>query len=105
MVSSFLTLPLALVPASATAVGVGVVLNLFFRRHPELKERLAELAGKILCFEVHDLDRTFYMLVDSDGNIQLHPHSDTVPHVTMSGDAAAFLALLFQTQEDRKSVV
>ncbi|MBF0188201.1 MAG: SCP2 sterol-binding domain-containing protein [Magnetococcales bacterium] len=96
---SWLAFPLKLAPTKLTATGLGMVLNLFFDRHPDIKERLAEMAGKRFCFEVQDLDQYFYMRVEGDGGVLVESESDDFADVTMSGDVSAFLALLFQTSD------
>lgn len=99
MLPSWTTLPLKWIPQPVTAVSLGIVLNLFFKRYPELKKRLAELNGKIFQFEVEDLGESFYMTVDDGGDVRIHGYSDSIPHVTMSGSSGAFLSLLFSTRD------
>ena len=99
MLTDLLAAPLKLLPRPLTAVGLGIVLNVFFKRYPELKERLTELSGKIFRFSVLDLRQDFYMLIDARGEVRIHTGSDDHPNVTMAGDAAAFLALLFNTSD------
>ncbi len=96
---SWSTFPLKFVPQPLTAVSLGIVLNLFFNRYPELKERLAELNGKVFEFEVEDLEESFFMVVDDGGEVRIHTYSDSVPHVTMSGSSGAFLSLLFSVSD------
>lgn len=91
--------PLKLVPQPLTAVALGITLNLFFQRYPELKNRLAELAGKIFQFDVEDLQQSFYMEVEDGGEVRIHTYSDSIPHVTMSGSSQAFISLLFNTKD------
>nr|CRH07352.1 putative lipid carrier protein-like protein [Candidatus Magnetococcus massalia] len=91
--------PLALLPQPVTAVGLGVTLNLFFKRYPELKERLSELGGKLFHFEVEDLDQSFYMVVEQDGHVRIHTYSDDPINVTMSGNSQAFIQLLFNVKD------
>ncbi|ABK45978.1 Putative lipid carrier protein-like protein [Magnetococcus marinus MC-1] len=91
--------PLALLPQPFTAVGLGVTLNLFFMRYPELKARLQELAGKLFHFAVEDLGQDYYMLVEQDGHVRIHTYSDAPVNVTMSGSAEAFLQLLFNVED------
>ncbi|MBF0283987.1 MAG: SCP2 sterol-binding domain-containing protein [Magnetococcales bacterium] len=93
------TTPLRFLPQPLTAVGLGVTLNLFFTTHPELRERMGELTGKIFRFEVEDLDQTFHMVVDAGGGVRIHTYSDLEPNVTMAGKSEAFLALLFNTAD------
>ncbi|MBF0144076.1 MAG: SCP2 sterol-binding domain-containing protein [Magnetococcales bacterium] len=92
---SWLSLPLKVVPQPLTAVSLGVTLNLFFGRYPELRQRLTELSGKVFEFVVEDLGQTYYMRVADSGQVSIHTYSDDVPNVTMSGQGGAFLALLF----------
>lgn len=99
MLSSVLAMPLQVIPKPVTAVTLGIVLNLFFKRYPELKERLTELAGKVFEFHVEDQSQSFFMEVTGEGEVLIHTYSDTLPHVVMSGKAAAFLALLFSTTD------
>ncbi|MBF0427812.1 MAG: SCP2 sterol-binding domain-containing protein [Magnetococcales bacterium] len=99
MLSSLFAMPFTLIPKPATAVTLGVVLNLFFKRYPELKERLKELSGKIFEFHVEDQDQSFFMEVDGDGQVLVHTYSDSLPHVVMAGSAGAFLSLLFSTTD------
>ncbi|MBF0623705.1 MAG: SCP2 sterol-binding domain-containing protein [Magnetococcales bacterium] len=99
MTISWLPSPLSLLPQPATAVGLGVVLNLFFTRHPDLKVRLRELAGKVFRFEVEDLGQEFFMTVDDDGSVRIHTYCDEVHHVTLSGASKAFLALMFNRSD------
>ncbi|MEO5339506.1 MAG: SCP2 sterol-binding domain-containing protein [Magnetococcus sp. MYC-9] len=97
--TSWFVSPLKWLPQPLTAVTLGITLNLFFQRYPELKERLAELAGKIFQFEVEDLQHAFFMVVDEGGTVRIHTYSDSVPHVTMAGSSQAFLSLLFNTRD------
>lgn len=99
MIPSWLSLPLRLMPQPLTAVSLGVVLNLFFKRHPELRERMQELGGKIFHFHVEDLLQDFYMRVEETGEVLIHTYSDQDPHVMMAGDSTAFLALLLQMED------
>ncbi len=96
---SWSTFPLKFVPQPLTAVSLGIVLNLFFNRYPELKERLAELNGKVFEFQVEDLEESFFMVVEDGGEVRIHTYSDSVPHVTMSGSSSAFLSLLFSVSD------
>ncbi|MBF0614528.1 MAG: hypothetical protein G8237_11905 [Magnetococcales bacterium] len=99
MLSSILAMPLQVIPKPVTAVTLGIVLNLFFKRYPELKQRLIELSGKIFEFHVEDQSQSFFMEVTHEGDVLIHTYSDSLPHVVMSGQAAAFLALLFATTD------
>ncbi|OSM01498.1 ubiquinone anaerobic biosynthesis accessory factor UbiT [Magnetofaba australis] len=99
MKMSWLAAPMKLLPQPATAVGLGVTLNLFFTRYPDLKRRLSELAGKVFEFTVEDLGQSYYMRVEDDGRVRIHTYSDEAPNVTMNGDAEAFLQLLFNTED------
>ncbi|MBF0460022.1 MAG: SCP2 sterol-binding domain-containing protein [Magnetococcales bacterium] len=91
--------PLKWLPQPLTAVTLSITLNLFFKRYPDLQNRLAELSGKIFQFDVEDLGQSFFMLVESGGEVRIHTYSDHVPHVTMAGSSQAFLALLFNTRD------
>jgi predicted lipid carrier protein YhbT len=91
--------PLALLPQPVTAVSLGVTLNLFFTRYPDLKRRMQELAGKVFRFHVEDLGQEFYMTVDSLGDVRIHTYSDEFPSVTMEGSSHAFLALLLNRSD------
>ncbi|MBF0341816.1 MAG: SCP2 sterol-binding domain-containing protein [Magnetococcales bacterium] len=97
--SSLLALPFQVIPKPVTAVTLGIVLNLFFKRYPELKTRLTELSGKVFEFHVEDQSQSFFMEVTHDGEVLIHTYSDSLPHVVMSGQAGAFLALLFSTTD------
>ncbi|MEO5378592.1 MAG: SCP2 sterol-binding domain-containing protein [Magnetococcus sp. DMHC-6] len=99
MIFSWIKSPLALMPQEITAVGLGVTLNLFFQRYPEMLERLKELSGKIFHFEVEDLDQSFYMLVEPTGEVKIHTYSDLAPNVTMAGSSLAFLSLLLKKSD------
>ncbi|MEO5345354.1 MAG: SCP2 sterol-binding domain-containing protein [Magnetococcus sp. YQC-9] len=99
MFASLFALPFQVIPKPVTAVTLGIVLNLFFKRYPELKERLTELAGKIFEFHVEDLSQSFFMEVTEAGEVLIHTYSDSLPHVVMSGKGAAFLSLLFSTTD------
>lgn len=99
MIMSLLSAPLKMIPQPVTAVSLGIILNLFFTRYPELKERLGELDGKIFQFEIEDMGESLYMNVDQAGELRIHTYSDNIPHVTMSGNASAFLSLLFHTTD------
>ncbi|MEO5365679.1 MAG: SCP2 sterol-binding domain-containing protein [Magnetococcus sp. WYHC-3] len=90
---------LAPLPTPFTAVGMGVVLNLFFKRHPALQVRMSELADKIFEFHVEDLNHTLFMRVDGDGGVRMHTYSDDPAHVTMAGTSGAFLSLLFGNRD------
>lgn len=97
--TSWFSSPLKWLPQPLTAVSLSIVLNLFFKRYPDLKNRLAELSGKIFQFDVEDLAQSFFMVVDDGGDVRIHTYCDTVSHVTMAGDSEAFLALLFNTRD------
>ncbi|HIJ85111.1 MAG: SCP2 protein [Magnetococcales bacterium] len=99
MIMSLLSAPLKIIPQPVTAVSLSIILNLFFARYPELKERLGELDGKIFQFEIEDLGESLYMNVDDAGQLRIHTYCDNIPHVTMSGKASAFLSLLFHTSD------
>ncbi|MBF0445238.1 MAG: SCP2 sterol-binding domain-containing protein [Magnetococcales bacterium] len=99
MLKSLLLSPLKIIPQPATAVTLGVVLNIFFSRYPDLKKQLSELSGKIFEFAVEDLEESFYMMVDDQGGVTIHTYCDNISHVTMSGSTSAFLSLLFQTKD------
>ncbi|MBF0153874.1 MAG: SCP2 sterol-binding domain-containing protein [Magnetococcales bacterium] len=96
---SLLQKPLQLLPASATAIGLGITINLFFLRYPDLQERLRQLEGKIFRFDVEDLQQEFFMEVAIDGRVSIHTYADEDPHVTMVGSSKAFLSLLFNTAD------
>lgn len=95
----WLSSPLKWLPQPLTAVTLGITLNLFFKRYPDLKKRLAELSGKIFQFDVEDMEQSFFMVVDEGGEVRIHTYTDSVAHVTMAGSSRAFLALLFSTQD------
>jgi predicted lipid carrier protein YhbT len=99
MLKSLLLSPFKIIPQPATAVSLGVVLNIFFSRYPDLKKQLSELSGKIFEFAVEDLEESFYMMVDDQGGVTIHTYCDNISHVTMSGSTSAFLSLLFQTTD------
>ncbi|MBF0214615.1 MAG: SCP2 sterol-binding domain-containing protein [Magnetococcales bacterium] len=99
MLSPLFTLPFQLIPKPVTAVTLGIVLNLFFKRYPDLKERLTELSGKVFEFHVEDQSQSFFMEVTHDGEVLIHTYADSLPHVVMSGKVSAFLALLFSTTD------
>jgi O2-independent ubiquinone biosynthesis accessory factor UbiT len=99
MLSNLLLTPLKFIPQPATAVSLGIILNLFFSRYPDLKEQLSSLTGKIFEFEVEDLEESYYMMADDQGGVTIHTYCDNIPHVTMSGSSSAFLSLLFQTTD------
>ncbi|MBF0419228.1 MAG: SCP2 sterol-binding domain-containing protein [Magnetococcales bacterium] len=99
MIMSLLSAPLKMIPQPVTAVSLSIILNLFFIRYPELKERLKELEGKVFQFEIEDMGESLYMSVDETGGVSIHTYSDNIPHVTMTGKAAAFLSLLFHTSD------
>ncbi|MEO5350646.1 MAG: SCP2 sterol-binding domain-containing protein [Magnetococcus sp. YQC-3] len=95
----WLSSPLKWVPQPLTAVTLGITLNLFFKRYPDLKKRLAELSGKIFQFDVEDMEQSFFMVVDEGGDVRIHTYTDSVAHVTMAGSSRAFLSLLFNTKD------
>lgn len=97
--TSWFPSPLKWLPQPLTAVTLGITLNLFFRRYPDLKNRLAELEDKIFQFDVENLEQSFFMVVDVGGDVRIHTYSDTLPHVTMSGSSHAFISLLFNTKD------
>ena len=97
--TNWFSFPLKWLPQPLTAVTLGITLNLFFKRYPELKNRLAELSGKVFQFDVEDLEQSFFMVVDEGGDVRIHTYSDTISHVTMSGSSGAFWALLFNTRD------
>ncbi|MBF0455364.1 MAG: SCP2 sterol-binding domain-containing protein [Magnetococcales bacterium] len=99
MLTKLLLSPIKLIPQPATAVTLSVVLNLFFKRYPDLKEQLSGLSGKIFEFDVVDMDDSYYMMVDDQGSVTIHTYCDNIPHVTMRGSTNAFLSLLFQTTD------
>ncbi|MBF0261716.1 MAG: SCP2 sterol-binding domain-containing protein [Magnetococcales bacterium] len=99
MLASLFAMPLQLLPKPVTAVTLSIVLNLFFKRYPELKERLTELSGKIFEFHVEDQSQSFFMEVTDSGDVRIHTYADSLPHVVMSGKTGAFLSLLFSTTD------
>ncbi|MBF0136462.1 MAG: SCP2 sterol-binding domain-containing protein [Magnetococcus sp. DMHC-1] len=96
---SLLQKPLQWLPTSASAIGLGITINLFFLRYPDLQERLRLLSGKIFRFDVEDLQQEYFMEVAEDGRVRIHTYSDPDPHVTMAGTSKAFLSLLFNTAD------
>lgn len=99
MIPPWFSLPLRFLPQPFTAVSLGVVLNLFFQRHVELRERMRELSGKVFRFRVEDLDQEFFMVVEESGEVLIHTYSDDEPHVEMAGESTAFIALLLQMED------
>ncbi|MBF0127445.1 MAG: SCP2 sterol-binding domain-containing protein [Magnetococcales bacterium] len=99
MFASLLAMPFKMIPKPLTAVSLGIVMNLFFKRYPELQERLKELSGKVFEFYVEDLEHSFFMEVDGEGQVLVHTYSDALPHVVMAGTGGAFLSLLFSTTD------
>ncbi|MBF0159920.1 MAG: SCP2 sterol-binding domain-containing protein [Magnetococcales bacterium] len=99
MFQSVLLAPLRWLPQPLTAVSLAITLNLFFRRYPELRERLRELSGKIFRFEVEDLGQDFFMHIDASGEVRIHTYADDEVHVTMAGSSSAFLSLLFHRSD------
>ncbi|MGN7613649.1 ubiquinone anaerobic biosynthesis accessory factor UbiT [Magnetococcales bacterium HHB-1] len=97
-VSWFMT-PLKFMPKTATSVSLGIALNILLKHHPELAKRMEALAGKVFRFEVIDLEQDYFMDVDGFGEVKIYPQYDIEPDVTMSGDAAAFIALLLNRED------
>ncbi|MBF0296029.1 MAG: SCP2 sterol-binding domain-containing protein [Magnetococcales bacterium] len=99
MLASLFAMPFKWIPGPVTAVSLGIVMNLFFQRYPELRERLKELSGKVFEFHIEDFSQSLFMEVDDMGQVLIHTYSDALPHVVMAGTGGAFLSLLFATTD------
>ncbi len=78
------TLSLKLVPLWMEAMGAGAVMAAMTELHPELKEKLAELDGKLFRFEASDIKKAFYLQI-ADKEVSVVVYVTKNPDVTMRG--------------------
>ena len=94
---------LRVLPHWVEAVGAGLIIASVVDSHPELKEELKELAGRVFLFDARDIGRSFYLIICDDGDIKVLPHWAEPPHVTMRGDIKTLFEL-FTGKEDADTV-
>ena len=82
--SKGVTLSLKLVPLWMEAMGAAAVMAAMTELHPELKEKLAELDGKLFRFEASDIEKSFYLRITGK-DISVVVHAVKSPDVTMRG--------------------
>jgi predicted lipid carrier protein YhbT len=74
-------------------LGASIFFSLLLDSNPRFKERIKELGSKVFLFEIKDINKTFYMIIEN-GETKLLPHYKGKPDVTMSGDTATLFGLL-----------
>jgi predicted lipid carrier protein YhbT len=85
-----MTLSLKLAPLWLEAMGAAAVIAAMTELHPELKEKLAELDGKLFRFEATDIGKAFYLrILGTDISVVVHTAKD--PDVTMRGTVKVLL--------------
>ncbi len=84
---------LRLMPLWVEVLGASIFLNVLLNSNPKFKEKIKELGDKVFLFEIKDIKKSFYMIVEN-GEISLLPHYKGKPDVTMTGDASILFGLL-----------
>jgi ubiquinone biosynthesis protein UbiJ len=65
-------------------------INLVLKRDPQTLEKFAALQGKILAFEITDLDLTLYLYPHTEG-VQIQYICEDQPDTTLQGSTLAFI--------------
>ena len=91
-------LPARVMPLWTEALALGTFIAIELERKPELKERFAEIAGKLFCFEATDLSKKFYMETTVNG-IRVIPHSEIEPDVVMRGEMETLVGVLLGSED------
>lgn len=99
----YLSGPLRVMPRFVEAIGAGVIISSVLDSRPDIKERMRALDGKVFLFEATDLDKTFNLCIDGEGEVKVVPNVSVEPDVVMRADAAV-LVDLFLGDEDPDTV-
>ncbi len=93
---------LRILPRWLEAIGAGLFISCVVESHPELKEELKALNGRVFLFDARDIGKRFYLVIE-EGEIKVLPHWPGPPHVTMRGNLKTLLEL-FTGREDADTV-
>ncbi|MBI5969746.1 MAG: SCP2 sterol-binding domain-containing protein [Deltaproteobacteria bacterium] len=93
MLKTGASIPLRVMPLWLEAIGAGIFMALQLDKRPGLRERLAEIDGKVFLFDAKDIKKRFYLHI-KDGDILLIPHIAVAPDVTMTGAFDVLFELL-----------
>ena len=85
-----MTLSLKLAPLWMEAMGASAVMAAMTELHPALKEKLAELDGRLFRFEASDIEKSFYLRI-VDKEVSVVAHATGEPDVTMRGKVKVLL--------------
>ena len=86
-------LPLRILPLWVEVLGASIFFSLLLDSNPKFKERIKELGSKVFLFEIKDINKAFYMIIEN-GETKLLPHYKGKPDVTMTGDTSTLFGLL-----------
>ena len=89
----FSNLPLRLLPLWVEVLGASIFFSLLLDSNPRFKEKIKELGNKVFLFEIKDINKGFYMVIEN-GETKLLPHYKGKPDVTMTGDTSTLFGLL-----------
>ncbi len=84
------TLSLKLAPLWMEAMGAAAVMAAMTEFHPALKEKFAELDGKLFRFEASDIQKAFYLQI-ADKEASVVVYVTRLPDVTMRGTVKVLL--------------
>ena len=84
---------LRFMPLWVEVLGASIFLNVLLNSNPKFKEKIKELGDKVFLFEIKDIKKFFYMIIEN-GETSLLPHYKGKPDVTMTGDASILFGLL-----------
>lgn len=84
---------LRLMPLWVEVLGASILFNVLLNSNPRFKEKIKELGNKVFLFEIKDIKKAFYLIIEN-GETNLLPHHKGKPDVTMAGDASILFGLL-----------
>ncbi len=85
--------PLRLMPLWVDVLGASIFFNFLLTSNPRFKEKIKELGDKVFLFEIKDIKKAFYLIIEN-GETNLLPHYKGKPDVTMTGNASILFGLL-----------
>ena len=88
--SKGMTLSLKLAPLWMEAMAASAVMAAMTELHPALKEKLAELDGKLFKFEASDIEKAFYLRI-AGTEVSVVVHTTKTPDVTMRATVKVLL--------------
>ena len=85
--------PLRFMPLWVEVLGASIFFNFLLDSNPRFREKIKELGDKVFLFEIKDIKKAFYLIVEK-GETNLLPHYKGKPDVTMTGDTSTLFGLL-----------